>query len=213
MGEKKESKTKQTLGKNSQVVRLEKIIKMIGPITYMPHETDSYSHLIDSIIGQMLSNKVADIISDRMLALCEGKVTPRKVSRLSDEQIRGIGISAAKTGYIKDITNRVLSGALDFDKFSEMSDQEIIKELTCIKGIGSWTAKMYLIFVLDRQVVLPYEDGAFLQAYQWAYKTKDLSVASIKKRCKKWSPYSSIAARYLYCALDNGLTKEEFHLN
>lgn len=94
-----------------------------------------------------------------------------------------------------------------------MSDQEIIRELTSIKGIGIWTAKMYLIFVLDRPNVLPYEDGAFLQAYRWAYKTDNLSPDAIKKKCKKWSPYSSIAARYLYRALDTGLTKDEFHLH
>lgn len=193
--------------------RLEKIIKTVGPITYKPHEKDAYTHLIYNIIGQMLSNKVADIISDRMRALCNDEITPRKISRLTDEQIRGIGISRAKIGYIRDVTDRVLSGELDFGRFPGLSDGEIINELTSIKGIGTWTAKMYLIFVLDRQDVLPYEDGAFLQAYRWAYKTDDLSPASIKKKCKKWSPYSSIAARYLYRALDDGLTKEEFHLH
>lgn len=71
---------------------------------------------------------------------------------------------------------------------------------------------MYLIFVLDRQDILPYEDVTFLQSYEWMYKTKDRSKESIAKRCKKWNPYSSIASRYLYHALDLGLTKEEFHL-
>ena len=186
---------------------LAKIIEMIGPITYTPHEDEAYAHLIYNIIGQMLSNKVADIISDRMLDLCGGEVTPERVSSLTNEQIRGIGISNAKTNYIRNITDKVLSGELDFSRFPEMSDLEIIQELTSIKGIGNWTAKMYLIFVLDRQDVLPYEDGAFLQAYRWAYKTDDLSPAAIKKKCRKWSPYSSIAARYLYRALDDGLTR------
>ncbi len=71
---------------------------------------------------------------------------------------------------------------------------------------------MYLIFVLDRPDILPTEDVAFLQAYEWLYKTKDRSKESVEKRCKKWKPYSSVAARYLYRALDSGLTKEEFHL-
>lgn len=192
--------------------RIAKIINIIGPITYALDESDAYAHLIFTIIGQMLSNKVADIISDRMISLCGGEITPQVVNTLTDEQIKGIGISNAKTGYIRDVTNKVLSGNLDFDKFPEMTDQEIIAELTSIKGIGTWTAKMYLIFVLDRQDILPYEDGAFLQAYKWAYKTDDLSPAAIKKKCKKWKPYSSVAARYLYRALDDGLTKEEFHL-
>lgn len=192
--------------------RMAKIIDVIGPITYSLKEYDAYTHLVFNIIGQMLSNKVADILSDRMCSLCDGTITPQKVDLLSDEQIKGIGISNAKTRYIRDVTNKVLSGELVFSKFPEMSDQEIIKELTSIKGIGDWTAKMYLIFALDRQDILPYEDGAFLQAYKWAYKTDDLSPASIEKKCQKWKPYSSIAARYLYRALDEGLTKEEFHL-
>lgn len=69
---------------------------------------------------------------------------------------------------------------------------------------------MYLIFVLDRMNVLPYEDGAFLQAYKWLYDTSDTSISSIQKRCKKWSPYSSLAARYLYRFLDDGYTKQNY---
>ena len=72
---------------------------------------------------------------------------------------------------------------------------------------------MYLIFVLDRQDILPYEDAAFIQSYEWMYKTKDKSMESITRKCKKWKPYSSIAARYLYRALDMGLTKKVFHLH
>lgn len=99
-----------------------------------------------------------------------------------------------------------------FSEFKEMTDDEIIKRLTSLKGIGPWTAKMYLIFILDRQDVLPYEDGAFLQAYRWLYKTDDVSVDSVEKRCKKWKPYSSVAARFMYRALDYGFAKNEFHL-
>ena len=193
--------------------RMAKIIETIGPITYTLCENDAYAHLVYNIIGQMLSNKVADIISERMLFLCNGEITPQAIEVLTAEQIKGIGISRAKTEYILDMTNRVLSGDLDLSKLPQMSDQEIINKLTSIKGIGTWTAKMYLIFVLDRQNILPYEDGAFLQAYKWMFKTDDLSPTAIKRKCKKWEPYSSIAARYLYRALDDGLTKREFHLH
>ena len=93
-----------------------------------------------------------------------------------------------------------------------MSDEEIIKQLTKLPGIGRWTEKMYLIFSLDRPDVLPVEDVAFLQGYQWTYKTDDVSPAAARKKCKKWSPYASIAARYMYQALDLGLTEQEFHL-
>lgn len=95
---------------------------------------------------------------------------------------------------------------------STLNDADVIKQLTPIKGIGQWTAKMYLIFVLNREDILPIEDVAFLQSYKWLYKTNDVSKESIQKKCRKWKPYSSIAARYMYRALDIGLIKEEFHL-
>ena len=97
------------------------------------------------------------------------------------------------------------------EKLDSMSDQEVIRGLTKQNGIGTWTAKMYLVFVLDRQNVLPCEDIAFLQGCKWAYKTDDISKQSVEKRCRKWRPFSSIAARF-FKALDMELTKEELHL-
>ena len=94
---------------------------------------------------------------------------------------------------------------------TKLSDLEVIKKLTKYRGIGNWTAKMYLIFVLNRQDILPYEDGAFIQAYKWLYKTDDISPKAVEKKCRKWKHYSSIAARYMYRALDLGFTKDEFH--
>lgn len=105
-----------------------------------------------------------------------------------------------------------MSQDLILSDLAQLSDIEVIKKLTKYRGIGNWTAKMYLIFVLDRQDILPYEDGAFLQAYKWLYKTDDISPKSVEKKCRKWKPYSSVAARYMYRALYLGLTKEEFHL-
>lgn len=191
--------------------RMAKVIEMVGPVTYKPYE-DCYAFLVSQIIGQMLSNKVADVLYSRLLALCSNSVTPHAVSELSDEELKSIGISKAKVGYIRALTSAVLIGALKFDLLPEKTDKEIIKILTGIHGIGKWSAKMYLIFVLDRQDVLPVEDGAFLQGYSWVYKTKDFNPKSIEKKCKKWKPYSSIAARFMYKALDQGLTKSEFHL-
>ena len=191
--------------------RLAKIIDMIGEITYHPHE-DGYSFLIHEIIEQMLSIKAGQKIYNNLLNLCNGMITPISVSQLSDNQIKEIGTSYAKVEYIKYLTTAILSDTLILSNLPLMTDLEVIKELTTIRGIGNWTAKMYLIFVLDRPDILPFEDAAFLQSYCWLYKTTDRSQKSIKKKCNKWKPYSSIAARYLYRALDNGLTKREFHL-
>lgn len=191
--------------------RLAKVISSIGPISYQPYE-DGYAFLVHEIIEQMLSVKAGAKIYERLETLCEGNITPDIINSLSDEEIRSIGTSSAKVSYIRSLTQAINSGTLDFQSLPSMADSEVMKELTSVKGIGKWTAKMYLIFVLDRQDILPTEDVAFLQAYQWLYKTEDRNPENIQIKCKKWKPYSSIAARYLYRALDGGFTKNEFHL-
>lgn len=193
--------------------RLAKVISLVGTLEYAPRNAeDGYAFLIHEIIEQMLSIKAGRKIYSRLEELCNNKVSPQNISSLSIEDIRSTGTSAAKAKYIQNVTKAVLSGSLDLPELEKLSDTEVMKRLTSIQGIGNWTAKMYLIFVLNRPDVLPYEDGAFLQSYRWMYKTNDSSMESVKKKCQKWKPYSSIASRYLYKALDMGLTKAEFHL-
>ena len=193
--------------------RLAKVIRMVGPITYVPHsEEEIYSFLVHEIIEQMLSVKAGRKIFGRLEDLCGGKVTPENVNTFSDSELQGIGTSYSKVRAIRAVTNAVLNGDLDFREIRQLSDQEIIKKLTSLHGIGNWTAKMFLIFVLDRPDVLPVEDGAFLQTYRWLYKTTDCRKNSVHKRCRKWKPFSSVASRYFYRALDMGLTREDFHL-
>ena len=165
--------------------RLAKVISQIGDLSYTSH-SDSYHFLVGQVINQMLSNKAADAIHSRLVALCNGNLTTETVSSLSDAEIRSIGVSQSKVNYIRAITNAVVSNQLCFLALQEMSDAEIIKELTSIRGIGQWTAKMYLIFVLDRPNVLPYEDVAFQQSYKWLYKTEDISRDSIEHKCKNF---------------------------
>lgn len=193
-------------------LRLKKVMSKIGPITYMLHDEDSYVFLVHEIIEQMLSVKAGGAIFSRLEQLCNGKITPEAVAALSDEEIKSIGTANSKVEYIRCLTNAVIDGEIDFCKMPSLSDAQVMKELMAIKGIGKWTAKMYLIFSLDRQDILPYEDVAFLQAFTWLYETNDRSSETVIKKCKKWSPYSSIASRYLYRALDTGVTKLDFHL-
>ena len=160
----------------------------------------------------MLSAKVGNIIYGRLSDLCDGHISIETISSLSDEEIKSIGTANSKVKFIRSITEVVLKDPSFFDNLKDLPDEEVYRRLTSIKGIGPWTAKMYLLFVLNRNDILTYEDVAFLQGFSWAYNTKDLSPAAVKKRCKKWKPYSSIAARYMYRALDTGLTKQEFHL-
>lgn len=193
--------------------RLEKIIKIIGPITYeKKYSEDAYAFLVHEIIEQMLSAKVGNIIYSRLQDLCGGTICPEIMSKLSFEEIKSTGTSQRKAQNIMDLTQTILSKELVLEQLYDLPDDQVMKRLMELNGIGKWTAKMYLIFVLDRKNVLPYEDAAFLQSYHWLYKSKERNVEAIKENCKKWEPYSSIASRYLYIALDTGLTKKEFHL-
>ena len=192
--------------------RIAKVISMVGSISYSPHVDNPYRFLIHEIIEQMLSIKAGQKIFSRLEELCGGEITPDAIAVMPDEQIKSTGTSNAKVRYIKNLTNAIISGDLSLDSLNSMTDQAIINEMTKIRGIGTWTAKMYRIVVLNRPDVLPVEDGAFLQGYRWLYKTDDCKPLSIAQKCKKWKPYSSIATRFLYRALDAGMTKEEFHL-
>ena len=191
--------------------RLSKVIDLVGDYTYKPYD-DGFSFLTNQIIGQMLSAKVSIKISERLEKLCDGKITPLEILKIEENDMRETGMSLSKAHNIKNLARAVERGEIAFDEMKLMDDSSVIKELTKFRGIGSWTAKMYLIFVLDRKDVLPYEDMAFLQSFSWMYKTSDLKKEYIEKKCKKWKPYTSIGARYLYKALDAGLTKKEFHL-
>ena len=191
--------------------RLAKVISMVGPITYELH-SDPYDFLVHEIIEQMLSVKAGNKIYSRLVDLCDGSITPEKVTALSDAEIKSIGTATSKVNFIRNLTTTVMNNEINFSSLETLSDGEVFHELTKLKGIGKWTANMYLIFVLNRLDILPTNDVAFLQAYQWLYKTDDRTEKTVLKKCKKWKPYSSIASRYLYRALDGGFTREEFHL-
>jgi DNA-3-methyladenine glycosylase II len=187
------------------------LYRIVGKLSFQL-SSDSYSFIIETIIGQMLSNKVAGIIVDRLTALCDsGKIDVSSIKRLSIEELRAIGISRRKAECILDFTKKYNRKDYAIQSFSLLSDDEIIKKITSIKGLGSWSAKMFLLFVLGRENILPYEDMAFLQAFVWYNELPGIPEKNeIIAICKKWSPYISIAARYLYKALDMGLTKKAF---
>ena len=191
--------------------RLAKGIALVGDLQYYLHD-DGFDFLIHEIIEQMLSVEAGRCIYDRLAKLCNDEITVDQINLLTDGEIRSTGTSNAKVQFIRNLTNAIERKELCLDSLKKMSDKEAMKALTAIKGIGNWTAKMYLIFVLDRPDILPFEDGAFMQTYRWLYKTDDTSPKSIKTKCAKWSPYSSIADRYCYRLLDEGYTKKEFHL-
>lgn len=121
--------------------RLAKVIKMVGPIQYVPHDKDTYSFLIHEIIEQMLAVKAGQKIYDHLEILCGGHVSPEKVSMLTDDEIRAIGTSSSKVKCIRSVTDAVISGDLDFETLDSLSDEGVILSFTKLHGIGKWTAK------------------------------------------------------------------------
>lgn len=188
--------------------RLASVIQSIGDMTYNVH-TNGFSFVIETIIGQMLSVKAADAIKVRLYDVCDGELFFSTINRLDKSIIKSTGLSTNKVEYIKTFAS-VIEKDQDFlNRLRELDDINVIRKLTSIRGIGSWTAKMYLIFVLNRQDVLPFEDGAFLQAYKWLYSTDNVEKTVVIETCRPWSPHSSLAARYLYVALDSGLVSKK----
>lgn len=174
--------------------------------------TDGYNLIVCEIIGQMLSNKVADVLYKRIEESCEGKISPEKMIALSVSGLRESGISRSKAECIIHISEMVLDGTLNMSELYQQPDTEVYRTLTSIKGIGAWTAKMFLLFGKQSQDILPYEDGAFLQTYKWLYSTSKISPLAVKNKCISWSPYSSIASRYFYRALDTKITEQNVNL-
>lgn len=189
---------------SSKDERLAKVIESIGFINTTVFD-DSFRFLVHTVIEQMMSKKVTARIEDRLLDLCGGEITPCGISQKHPSELRSIGISKRKSEVIVSLAQRYDESV--FSELKELPDDAVINQITAMPGFGPWSAKMYLIFVLGREDVLPYEDGAFLQSYKWLYNARSLKPSTIKRRCGCWKPYSSVAARYLYHALDTGLTK------
>ncbi len=212
------------LKKSDPVMRA--IIERIGScrMRFTPAEFHS---LAEAIVYQQLNGKAAEKIFNRFTALAGDPVTPEGVIKLSDEQMRGAGLSKQKSAYLKDLAAKTSSGLLDFARLPELPDAEVVEHLTQVKGIGVWTAQMFLMFTLKRENVLPTGDfGVRMAMYKHyfdvrraksAKKTAGKSSAAKKVRkrkiklpspeqmekiAKRWEPYRSVACWYLWKSLD-----------
>lgn len=190
--------------------RLALVIGAVGPLACTRPNLTPFEFLAFHIVGQMLSTKAADAIYGRLADLVHGCLTAQDVAALDEERLRAIGLSRPKAGYMLGLAHSVLAGAVDFPALEDMDDEGVIRTLTRLRGIGNWTAKMYAIFMLGRPDILPLEDGAFLNGCRWLYGTAGSTPEALRRRGKRWSPWASVAARYLYRARDTGLTKIPF---
>jgi len=214
------------LKKSDPVMRA--IIESVGPYR-MEFSPPEFSNLAEAIIYQQLNGKAAATIFNRFAALAGELLTPEGILKLTDEQLRSVGLSKQKSAYLKDLSAKTASGQLNFARLPEQSDDEVIEHLTQVKGIGVWTAHMFLMFSLKRPNVLPTGDFgirmAIFKHYLDRSKAKPLLKAVAKKNkaparkprprkitlptpeqmekiAKPWEPYRSIACWYLWRSLD-----------
>jgi DNA-3-methyladenine glycosylase II len=165
--------------------------------------TDPFHALLHAIIAQQLSTKAAKTIEGRFSVLFDGGPTPAAVARASDEKLRAVGLSPQKLKYVRDLCVRILDGSLNLNALALLTDDEVIEALTRVKGIGRWTAEMFLMFRLHRPDVLPVGDLGIVKAVQRAYKLRSLPTpARLTKIGETWRPYRSVACWYLWASLD-----------
>jgi len=183
---------------------LAKLIKAVGSYTLELND-NYYIKLIQSIVGQQLSIKAKETIWSRVEALCEN-ITPINILNISDMSLRNAGISFSKISYIKGLSEKVIQQNLDFQNIESLSNDEIIKILTSVKGIGKWTAEMFLIFSLGRLDVMSLEDAGLRRAIKWLYSFNEPpSSLEVERISQLWKPYRSIASLYLWQAIDTSL--------
>lgn len=180
------------------------LIKKWGHCTINPKiHIDYFQGLVGDIIGQQLSGKVADVIYDRLKLKIDGRLTPDKILNLSDNNLRDCGMSFAKVYAIKDLALKVKNKKLHIRKLNDLSDEEVSKELIDVKGIGPWTAHMFLIFTLGRFDIFPTNDLGIKKGFEKVTGKKWDKEKSIKFAEKNWKPYRTVASWYLWRSLDN----------
>jgi DNA-3-methyladenine glycosylase II len=178
------------------------IIERVGPFR-MEYGPPEFHSLAESILYQQLNGKAAATIFERFIELAGNPVTPEGILKLSDEQLRGVGLSKQKSSYLRDLAAKTASGLLDFSRLAEMPDGEVIDHLTQVKGIGVWTAQMFLMFTLRRPDVLPTGDYGVQAAIKKHYRKRKLpKPKEMEKIARRWAPYRSIACWYLWRSLD-----------
>src|SRR5688572_4917854 len=187
--------------------KLAAIIKRVGPCElHAAAPKDPFEALCMSIASQQLSTKAADTIFRRFCDLFppDRRPSPQRVMTLTDEEIRGVGFSRPKVGFIKDLAAQVLDGRLDLAGLTKHPDEEVMRQLVGVKGIGRWTAEIFLMFRLGRPDILPADDLGLMNAVHRVYKLRKRPDAKrLRKMGETWRPYRSVAAWYLWATLNN----------
>jgi DNA-3-methyladenine glycosylase II len=179
---------------------LSRIIGQVGPFR-AAHRPERFQALVRAIIFQQLAGRAAQAIYNRFVKATGGSrfPTPRQVLAATDDDLRGAGLSRGKMTYIRDLAAKVADGEINFRRFAKIDDEEIIEELTRVKGIGRWTAEMFLMFNLRRPDVLPVDDLGFRNAVAKAYEMrKPLTPKELRVFGERWRPYRTVAVWYFW---------------
>ena len=182
---------------------LSAIIEQVGDygIRFRPPDFET---LVKSIVFQQLSGRVASVIFGRLAAAVKGVVTPETILQLRPSRMRALGLSTQKTAYIRDLARHTRDGNLVFADLSALPDDEVILRLTQVKGVGVWTAHMFLIFALQRSDILPTGDLGIRNAIRKAYNLEALPTPEeMEQMAQRWRPYCSVASWYLWRSLES----------
>lgn len=166
---------------------------------------DAYATLVRAIIGQQLSTKAAFTIHGRVLELFDGEnPSPQALLEVDEGDLRACGLSGRKVEYLRDLARHVLDGSLEIDRLDELSDEEVIAEITAVRGLGEWSAQMFLMFHLERPDVLPTGDLGIRRAAQIEYGLDELPKAEdLTTLAEPWRPRRTLACLYLWESLAN----------
>jgi 3-methyladenine DNA glycosylase/8-oxoguanine DNA glycosylase len=179
------------------------LVGLAGPIIHRPRDQDGhFGALVRSIVFQQLAGRAAQAIYQRVRATIGGTVTPEALSAVSDDDLRAAGLSANKLASLRDLSAKILNGTVDLHRTSRLSDEDIIAELVTVRGIGRWTAEMYLMFELRRLDVWPVDDLGVRQGYGLAWSIDPPPTAKeLRPLGDRFRPYRSIVARYCWEAV------------
>ena len=178
------------------------IISSVGPCR-MEYGEPTFHSLAESILYQQLNGKAAVTIFKRFTDLVGDPVTPQGILKATDAELRAVGLSKQKATYLRDLAEKTTAGLLEFERLGELPDDEVIRHLTQVKGVGVWTAHMFLMFTLRRPDILPTGDYGIQAALKKHYRTRKLPKPPVmEKIAKPWSPYRSVACWYLWRSMD-----------
>jgi DNA-3-methyladenine glycosylase II len=169
---------------------------------------DAYGALLRTIVGQQLSAKAARTIYERVLELYGGKTpSPKQILATSEEDLRGAGLSGRKVEYIRDLAAHVKEGELELDRLDDLSDEEVIEEISAVRGLGRWSAEMFLIFHLERPDIISGGDLGIRKAIQIELGMEEMPTPTeVEEIGERWSPHRSLASIYLWESLANDVT-------